>query len=446
MNRQLLLASLATGVLAAASSAQAQQTDWKSVLGDHSGQPVNVITIQDPFIDALRQISPQFEGLTGAKVTTDGFGYDPLHEKEILGCSQNDSQYDVMFIDGIWIGEFVEAGCIDPVEDLWSDTDPSLIAWDDYVESFAGQATWDGKKQCLPVAGYWQMVHYRKDLFEKAGLKPPTTFKETMEDAKLFTDNPDYPGMTGYAMNDRRGAAAGQQYFEWIYSAGGKPWESNYPGSTDPYADQTPLLNSDKSKEVVQYFKDMVPFGPPGVEQFAWDERFNAFAQGNVAMINAWSVRTPGLDNPDISKVIGKWGVAMMPHADGAESVPPVGGWIMCMNKHSTRKEAAWDFMRWFASPEIHKQFVLMGGPPSRHSTFQDAEVQKKQPWVPTLYESAKAAWTEGRPRHPLTFEMIDAIGLQVNRAIIGDASVSDAMDQAESDVTDMLKSEGYLK
>lgn len=342
---------LAVGIGLSAAIAYAG-TNWGSVIAKHNGEAVNIMSIQDPFIDALRKISPKFEGLTGAKVTTDGFGYDPLHEKEILGCSQKDGQYDVLFIDGIWIGEFVDAGCIDPVEDIWKGTDPKLIAWDDYVESFSGQAVWDGKKQCLPVGAYWQMLHYRKDLFEKAGLKPPTTLKETLAAAKFFTNNKDFPGISGYAMNDRRGAAAGQQYFEWIYSNGGKPWVSNYPGSPKPYADQTSLLDSPASVSIVQFMKDMVPYGPKGVEQFAWDERFNSFAQGNVAMINAWSVQTPGLNDPKVSKVVGKWGVSMMPHADGAKSVPPVGGWLMCMNKHSTRKAAAWDFMRWFASPE----------------------------------------------------------------------------------------------
>ncbi len=445
MKRKLFIASLAASTMLVAGGVKAE-TDWSKVLGKHTGEAVNVMSIQDPFIDAVRKISPKFEGLTGAKVTTDGFGYDPLHEKEILGCSQKDGQYDVLFIDGIWVGEFVEAGCIDPVEDIWKDTDPKLIAWDDYVESFAGQAVWDGKKQCLPVGAYWQMVHYRKDLFDKAGLKPPVTFKDTMAAAKFFTKNPDYPGVSGYAMNDKRGAAAGQQYFEWIYSNGGKPWVSNYPGSKEPYADQTPLLNSPESVSVVQFMKDMVPYGPPGVESFAWDERYNAFAQGSVAMINAWSVQTPGLNDPKTSKVIGKWDVAMMPHAEGKESVPPVGGWIMCLNKHGTRKSAAWDFMRWFASPEVHKNWVLLGAPPSRHSTFQDPEVQKAQPWLPTLYESAKKAWVEGRPRHPQTFEMIDAIGLQVNRAIIGEATPQATMDQAQTNVTTILKNAGTLK
>jgi len=427
----------ATGAIAA---------DWSNELGSHADVELRIQTIQDPFIDALKNIEPDFENLTGANLTTEGFGYDPLHEKQILSCSQNDDQYDVIFVDGIWVGEFVEAGCIDPVEARIGETDPAIIAWDDYIESFAGQAVWDGKRQCLPVAGYWHMLHYRKDLFDKAGLKVPETFEEVMETAKFFTDNPDYPGVYGYAMNMQRGSAAGQQFFEWIYSAGGKPWVSNYPGSPDAYADQTPMFNSPPAVDMVQYFHDMVQYGPPGVQQFAWDERANAFTQGQVAMINNWSVRTPLFQDPNISKVVGKFDVAMFPHAKGQKSVPPVGGWIMCINAHSKNKEAAWDFMKWFGSPEIHKQWVLMGGPASRHSTMQDAEVIAAQPWTPTLYESSKAAWSELRPRHALTFEMIDALGLEVNRAIVGDESAQAAMDAANAKITRMLKSEGYIK
>ena len=71
----------------------------------------------------------------------------------------------------------------------------------------------------------------RTRIFEALGIAPPETFDEVMAAAKAVTESSDYPDVSGYAMNFKRGAAAGQQYFEWIYSAGGKPWESNFPGS-----------------------------------------------------------------------------------------------------------------------------------------------------------------------------------------------------------------------
>ena len=40
--------------------------DWGSELGDHSGVDLKVQSIMDPYIDAVKEISPQFETATGA--------------------------------------------------------------------------------------------------------------------------------------------------------------------------------------------------------------------------------------------------------------------------------------------------------------------------------------------------------------------------------------------
>ena len=439
--------ALASAAMAGAAVADGHGTDWAAELGDHTGVDLRIQLINDPFTNALGEIMTDFAAVTGANVSKDDLGYGGLYEKQILNCSQRDDTYDVLFIDGIWVGEFAEAGCITPVEDLIAQTDESIIAWDDYIESFAGQASWNGQRQCLPIAGYWHMLHYRTDLFEKAGLAPPTTFSEMLAAAEYFHDNSDYPELEGgMAMNFQRGSAAGQQYFEWIYSAGGAPWVSNFVGSEDVYADLTPTLDSAEGIAMVEFFQQIAQYGPPGVENFAWDERANAFTQGKVAMINNWSVRTPLFTDPDISKVTDSFGVAMFPHADGQTSVPPVGGWILCINAHSENQEAAWDFLKWFASPEVHRDFVLAGGPPSRHSAFQDEQINEEQFWTQTLYDSAKAAWPDGRPRYPGTFQVIDAIGLEVNRAIVGELSATDALSAANDNVTRILRSEGLLR
>jgi hypothetical protein len=49
-------------------------------------------------------------------------------------------------------------------------------------------------------------------------------------------------GLFGTALNNQRGAAVGQAYFEYIFNFGGKAFNSMYPGSPDQYADMTPLL------------------------------------------------------------------------------------------------------------------------------------------------------------------------------------------------------------
>jgi len=446
MKKIALLGSISGAALLVASAAGAQDIDWKSELGDHSGKTLHMMTITDPFIDSIKATKDGFTTITGGKVEVDGYGYDALHEKELLACSQNDSSYDIIMMDGIWIGELAEAGCIDSAEDQLASGKPEIFAWDDYTPSAAGQASWEGQRMCIPVGIYYELMYYRTDLFEKAGVKVPETFEELKQAAKTFTDNPEFPGVYGYAMNNKRGAAAGQQWFEWIYSAGGKPWVSNDIGSSDPYADQTPLLNSKESVDLVQFFKDMVAFGPPGVESFAWDERANAFAAGKLAMINDWSVRAQIANDPAQSQIAGKFKAALMPHNEGGKTVSPVGGWVACVNAHGKQKDAAWDFLKWFGSQAVHKQYVLAGGPPSRLSAMQDSEVQTKYPWTEQLFEAQKNAWVEVRPRHPLAFQLIDTVGVDVNKAIIGEVSPQAAMDNANEQVTNLLKQNGLLK
>lgn len=444
--RNTLRLSLSLATLLAASSAFAQDVDWKSELGDHAGTTLRMITITDPFIDSIKATKDGFTEITGAAVEVDGYGYDALHEKELLSCSQGDSSYDVLMIDGIWIGEFAEAGCLDSVEMKLQGADQKIVDWADFTPSAAGQASWQGERMCVPVGIYYGLMFYRSDLFEKAGIAVPTTFEELKKAAATFTDNPDFPGIYGYAMNNKRGAAAGQQWFEWIYSAGGKPWASNDIGAEEPYADLTPLFNSEPSVELVQFFKDMTAYGPPGVESFAWDERANAFAAGKLAMINDWSVRAQIANDPSQSQVAGKFKAALMPHAEGAKTISPVGGWIACVNAHGTQKEATWDFLKWFMSPEVHKEFVLAGGPPSRLSSLTDEEVQAKYPWTEQLFEAQKDSWVEVRPRHPVGFQMIDLVGAQVNKAIIGEETPQQAMDEANAEITTLLQRNGLLK
>jgi multiple sugar transport system substrate-binding protein len=160
--------------------------------------------------------------------------------------------------------------------------------------------------------------------------------------------------------------------------------------------------------------------------------------------VNAWSVRTPLFIRPDQSSVADKFATSMFPAVEGQEPVAPLGGWVMGINRHSEQKELAWDYIKWFTSPEIHKAFVLEGGPPSRLSTLADPEVNEAQPWAQTIFESQASTYAEARPRIPEAFEIIDTIGFYVSQAVQGQLPVEEAMRQADQDVAELLKENGY--
>lgn len=419
----------------------AQEIDWQAELGDYEGQTLRIIMIQDPWVGAFDTINQEFTELTGADVIIDSYSYDQTYEQEVrLGTSKGD-QYDVVVLDSPWVGQFGEGGF---VEDLtpYIEKDADIVQYEDFVTPFQEVARWKGEVVGIPFGAYFVLNHYRTDLFEQAGLEPIETIEDFRTAAETLTNI--QPGVFGTALNNQRGAPVGQAWFEYIYNFGGKPFESMYKGSPDPYADMTPLIDSPESIEVVNFFREMLQFEPPGAENFAWDERATTFSVGRTGTINAWSVRTPGFANPEQSTVVDTFATTLFPHKEGVEPAPPLGGWVMGINPASGNKDLAWDYIKWFTSQETHKKFVLNGGPPSRLSTLQDPEIQEAVPWADTVFQSQELAYSEARPRIPEAFEIIDTIGLYVSRAVLGEMSVEEAMAKADQEVGDLLKRNGY--
>jgi len=124
--------------------------------------------------------------------------------------------------------------------------------------------------------------------------------------------------------------------------------------------------------------------------------------------------------------------------------VPPVGGWVMGISKYSKQKDLAWDYTKWFTSVDIHKKFVLAGGPPSRYTAMQDSELVSKFPWFKTIEKSAAMAYADCRPRIPESFEIISTVGIYVSRALTGELSAEEAMGKANAQIRDLLKKGGY--
>ncbi|MCC7447371.1 MAG: sugar ABC transporter substrate-binding protein [Anaerolineae bacterium] len=447
MFKRLLNLSLIVVAIAALlplTQAKAQGIDWKSELKNWSGKTLKIIMIQDPWVTAFDAIDKEFEALTGAKVVIDSYSYDATHEKEVLVGTSKSKDYDVVVLDAPWVGEFAEGKFVEDLKPYIDKTKKEIVAWDDFVPSFQAVSDWKGKIVGIPFGAYFVMLHYRTDIFEKAGLKPPKTIEEWKKDAELLTKSKDFPNVYGVAMNNQRGSAVGQAWFEYIYNMGGKPFESMYPGSKDPYADMTPLMDSKEGIATTQLFIDMLKFQPTGAESFAWDERTATFATGQTAMLSEWSVRTPGLANPKQSSVVGKFATTTFPAKEGVTPVPPLGGWVMGINTVSEQKDMAWDYIKWFTSQEIHKKFVLAGGPPSRLSTMQDADVVKAQSWVPVIFETQKTTFADCRPRIPESSQIIDVVGQYVSKAMQGSMTAEEAMKAASKDIGKLLKDAGY--
>jgi multiple sugar transport system substrate-binding protein len=173
--------------------------------------------------------------------------------------------------------------------------------------------------------------------------------------------------------------------------------------------------------------------------------------------------------SPDSSQVIGKVGFVVSPgctktwDSEKGEwaSFPEInyapyaafGGWQNVVPTNAEAKEAAIDFAAYLASPDVLKQASVTGGSgvnPARFSTVQDVDT-----WVKSGFTARDATaylnmiqQVLGHPnavfqlRLPGYVQYQDALELAVSKALAGQATPQEALDEAATEwntITDQI-------
>ena len=426
---------------ASTSHAQAWAQFTKELKGKYNGKSMRIIMINDPFVPAFQKMIGNFESVSGAKVSIDQYAYNPTYDKEVLAGTQHSSTYDITVFDLPWMQKFVPY--VDPLNSYIAKTDPNLLQYNDFFRVMRQGSTWNGQVVGFPFAPYFVLQHYNTKVYSALGLKPAKTLTQFVANAKAANKSAKFPSVYGTAMNNQAGSAVGQAFFEYIYSfAGGKPFKSEYPGSTSPYANMTPMFASSQGLAVVNFLKSLLPYEPTGALNIDWTQRQSDFNTGRVADVNQWDVTTPSASDPSQSTVANSYATAAFP-TNGLLTTQ-VGGWTMGINKYGTQKSMAWDFIKWFTSPESSVTFAQDGGFPARTSALADATLVKQYPWYNTLRDVVPTAFADCRPRISDSFTIINTLGTYISKALAGSLSAKQAMLDADHDIGTLLKSHGY--
>jgi len=418
---------------------------WSQFLGQlkgkYAGKTLHIIMISDPFLGAYQQVSKTFTNLTGAKISIDSYGYDATYQKEVLAGDQKSGTYDITVFDIPWTQKFVPY--VDALDPYIAKENPQLLEYNDFFPVMRQASSWQGHVVGFPFAPYFVLQHYNTKVYQTLGLKPATTITDFVHNAQAATKSSKFPGVYGTAMNNQAGSAVGQAFFEYIYNfAGGKPFSSMYPGSANPYSDMTPLFASKQGLQVVNLLKTLLPSEPPGALNIAWTNRQSYFNTGRVAAVNQWDVTTPSVSDPTQSTVGNSYATAPFPHND--KLVTQVGGWTMGINKYGGQKGLAWDFIKWFTSPETSAQFALAGGFPPRTGSLTNPLLTAKYPWYATLRQVVPTAFADCRPRIAQSFDIINTLGTYISKALAGSLTPQQAMLDADHDIGTSLKNAGF--
>ena len=424
----LLLSLLLTQCTVAAPAPAESQGDAAG--GDaqpFAGTELVLASMTDQYVAAFRHLIPQFEEETGIKVTLDELGYVDLYQKLTADFVGSTANYDLMTVDIVWSGEYAANGYTLPLDDFMA-RDEAELALDDIMPVSWTLGEWEGKHWAYPLAGYANVLNYRKDILAEAGIDPPATQEELLAAAEALTDAEN--DFYGTALLGARGPAVAQEYMAWVQQHGGSILDES----------GAPALNSAKNVEILEFFGSLFEYAPPGSTDYWWDQRETAFRTGNVAMMEGWSIARAGYENPEISTVVGKVDVTLAPVAEGLEPKYGFGGWGIGINANSENAEAAWEFIKWLTSPEIQKEWIRHDGAPIRRSTLEDPELNAEYPWFPILLESFENGDGDYRPRIPEYSIIQDALGTAVNGYLVGEMSAQEALDQAQAQVEENMQ------
>lgn len=389
------------------------------------GVTLNLASMNDQYAAIMVTLAPKFEAATGADLNIDILDYGSLLTKTTADFVGDTAGYDIVTMDIVWAGQFAESGFSVELSEL-IERDADELGLDDiYPKLMEALGQYDGKQIAYPLAGYANVLAYRTDLFEAAGLAPPETMEELVAAAYQLTD-PDN-NQYGFVANGQKGAAVAQDWMQYNAEMGGS--------IISP--DGAPVLNSQANIDSLGVYRDLFQkAAPPGAADYDWGGREEAFRQGLAATMQTWSVGAPGYSNPEISKVVGKAGIAPAPHGEGLPVRYGIGGWGLAINADISddQIEAAWTYIKWITSPEIHKELNMLGaGSFIRKSELADPDLNAKYPFLPVIHESFEKGDGDYRPRIPEYPEIQDILGTAVNSVLVGDADPKAALDKAQA-------------
>jgi len=318
----------------------------------------------------LRAELDKFEAKSGDKVTlvpmpsstSDQFG------QYRLWLAAGNPDIDVYQTDVIWAPQLSDQflDLTAAAKDVAKTHFPSIIQ----------SQTANGKLVAIPFFTDAPALFYRKDLLDKYGLKPPTSWDEMAASAKKVVDGERAAGakdLWGFVFQGNAYEGLTCDALEWIKSSGGGQ-------IVEP--DGKISVNNPKAAAALDRAKAWVGgISPPGVLAYQEEESRGVWQLGNSVFMRNWPYAY-ALGNGADSKVKDKFDVVPLPTGGaGNTSAATLGGWNLAVSKYSKAPDEAIKLVMFLASPEVQKDNALQQSHlPTIESIYDDPDVAKSQP------------------------------------------------------------------
>lgn len=328
--------------------------DWKK----HEGKTVRLLMNKHPYTDALKAHRGEFERETGMKLAIDEFPESNYFDKVTLELQSRQGNYDAFMLGAYMVWQYGPPGYLEDLNPWINNASATHAEFDpdDFFPNLLTAGQWDfnngaqlgtgGKQWMLPWGFETNTVCYRKDVFDKLGLRPAESFDDLIDIAATIK---------------RKASGAGFGDMYGIAVRGSKEWATIHPGFMTMYSrlglkdfelvdgKLIPRMNSEQAVDFTGKWARMVrDSGPSGWTSYTWYQASSDLGAGKAGMLFDADIAAyfQNSDTPAAGKL------AWHPGPKGPDGSLATNMWIwsLGMNAASKNKEAAWHLLQWATS------------------------------------------------------------------------------------------------
>jgi len=400
--------------------------------------------------NALVEMSKDFEAESGHNMSFEFVPWPNFADRMLNELNSGGKLCDLLIGDSQWIGGAAENGQYVKLNDFF---DAEGIKMDDFLPAtVTGYAEWPkNSPNYYALPAYADVVGwtYRKDWFsrpeiqaefkEKHGrdLDAPKSLEELKQVGEFFQgreiDGKKVYGAAIYTERGSEGITMGVTNVLYNYGF-------QYENPDKPY-DIEGFVNSDGAIEGLEFYKALYECcTPPGASDAYMSQNIDAYKSGQVAMQMNFAFIWPGVEvDPNVGG--GKSGYFANP-AGPAGQFAQLGGQGISVVANSDNKDAALEYIKWFAQPEVQQKWWDVGGASAMRAVVEAPDFAASQPFAQTFLDSmaiVKDFWAE--PAYAsLLLPMQERVH---NYVVAGNGTAKEALDGLVKDWDEVFEDEG---
>ena len=410
--------------------------NWEEVRKQHAGTTVRFAIGAADQDSAAEGLVP-FELLSGIKVELVPIPDDSFYDKAVAEFISGNASFDALQFFSPWLGDFAAPGFLYDMSDFAAEWGLPL---DDFYDTYRlNYGYFGGKLYGIPFDCDIRQLHVRKSYLEQVLGGPVDRWNSVPTYDELIRLAAELdgiaPGVSGVGMMAARGFWSTYSWEQIAAHCGVDLFDENW----------NVTLNSDAGMKAMEILMELAKYSGEGTAGAGWDENRAGWLGGRYAMNLSWQDSgTQGM-RPDQSNIVDDFVTIYDPRVAGGRYAPTnIAGSTSCVSASAQNPEGAFLMLAFLTTASIMamNEANANGVAPGYRSVLNNPQLAKASQPLEVWANALDYAWCA--PRLPGMFEMEQALGNEINRAVVGQISAKEALDNGAAAWTRIMQRAGF--